>query len=368
LCQEKEAHTWKGGLAMDQGTKLEFAGQQFYIGMDIHKKSWSVSIYGEQVEHKTFNMPPEVGVLVKYLRRQFPGGSYKCVYEAGFSGYWIHDQLREKGVDCLVVNPADVPTKDKERRTKADPVDCRKMARGLRSGDLKGIYVPARGATEDRSLIRVRQSMVRKQTRCKNQIKSLLAFYGISIPLRSSWSRNYIRQLEGVRMERASGQSVLKAYLEELSHLREIMVGLNRELRALAMSDSYRFNVSLLRSIPGIGTLAAMTLLTELFDINRFTSLDTLANYVGLVPDTHGSGEKEYTGEITRRRNHLLRALLIECSWIAVRKDPVLMLVFNNLSKRMTKNRAIIRIARKLLNRIRFVLKNQQMYVPGVVE
>jgi transposase len=353
---------------MDQDSKLDFTGQQFYVGMDIHKKSWSVSIQGEEVEHKTFTMPPEVEVLAKYLRRQFPGGSYKCVYEAGYSGYWVHDQLREKGIDCLVVNPADVPTKDKERKTKADRVDCRKLARGLRSGDLKGIYVPARGAAEDRSLIRARQSMVSKQTRCKNQIKALLAFYGIVVSEGISWSRNHIRRLEGVKMERASGQSVLKAYLDELSHSREIVAGLNREIRALALTDDYRVNVSLLRSIPGIGTLAAMTLLTELFGIDRFKSLDALAGYVGLVPDTHGSGEREYTGDITRRRNPLLRALLIECSWMAVRRDPALMLAFNNLSKRMTKKRAIIRIARKLLNRIRYVLKNQQIYVPGVVE
>jgi transposase len=167
---------------MKKISKHGFEGQQIYVGMDIHKKSWSISIFTEEVEHKTFTQPPEVGILVNYLKRNFPGASYQSVYEAGFSGFWIHDRLREHGVQCLVVNPADVPTKDKERTSKTDRVDCRKLARSLRSGDIEGIYVPSRPKVEDRSLVRTRQSMVKKQTRCKNQLKSILQFYGIQIP------------------------------------------------------------------------------------------------------------------------------------------------------------------------------------------
>jgi transposase len=96
------------------------------------------------------------------LERTFPGATYHTVYETGFSGFWLHDKLREKGIDCMVFNPADVPTKDKERASKTDRVDCRKLARGLRNGEIKGIYVPSRVNVEDRSLVRTRQSMVRK--------------------------------------------------------------------------------------------------------------------------------------------------------------------------------------------------------------
>jgi hypothetical protein len=53
---------------------------------------------------------------------------------------------------------------------------------------------------------------------------------------------------------------------------------------------------------------------------------------------------------------------------VAVRKDPALLMSFNELSKKMPKNNAIIRIARKMLNQIRYVLKNQQEYVSAVVQ
>jgi transposase len=267
----------------------------------------------------------------------------------------------------MVVNPADVPTKHKEKAGKADKVDCRKLARNLRGGDIKGIYIPSRVHTEDRHLIRTRHGMVRKQTRCKNQIKSILFFYGIPIPEESHWSRNFIKWIEALRMERASGDLALKAHLEELKHLRQIIAGLNKAILALSRSDTYKDKVLLLRSVPGISTLTAMTLLTELYDISRFSSLDKLASYTGLVPDIKSSGDTEYTAGITYRRNPMLRAVLIEASWVAVRKDPALMMAFHTFSLRMKKTAAIVHIARKLLNRIRFVLMNQKRYVPAVI-
>lgn len=352
---------------MDKGNKLDFTGQHIYAGMDVHKKSWSISIHTEHFEHKTFTQPPEVKKLTNYLKRTFPGATYHSVYEAGFNGFWIHDQLKEEGIHCMVVNPADVPTKHKEKAGKADKVDCRKLARNLRNGDIKGIYIPYRAQAEDRHLIRTRQSMVRKQTRCKNQIKGMLFFYGIPIPENSHWSRNFINWIESISMERASGDLALKVHLEELKHLRQIIASLNKAILDLSKSDAYRNNVLLLRSVPGISTLTAMTLLTEIYDISRFSSLDKLASYTGLVPDIKSSGEMEYTAGITCRRNPTLRTILIEASWVAVRKDPALMMAFNKYSLRMKKTAAIVHIARKLLNRIRFVLINQERYVPAVV-
>jgi transposase len=358
-------------LAMNKRSKLNFSGQPIYIGLDVHKKSWSVSIFSEQGEYKTFSQTPKAETLVQYLQHHFPGAQYRSVYEAGYCGFWVHDQLREQGIQNIVANPADIPTQDKERRNKRDRVDCRKLARGLRSGDIKGIYTPPRWKLEDRSLIRTRLSMGRKQGRCKNQIKSMLLFYGVEIPEQREighWSRRFIRWIEGIQMERTSGNIALKIHLEELCHLRQIIAKLNRAIVALARTDQYRWWISLLKTIPGISTLGAMILLAELYEITRFRSIDELCSYVGLIPDTHGSGEKEHVGGITQRHHSYLRWLLIEASWVAVRKDPVLLESFQEYCKRMRKNKAIIKIARKLLNRIRYVLKNQAEYVAGVLE
>ena len=108
-----------------QDRKLEFTGQHIYVGIDVSKRSWSVSILVGEYYHKKFTQPPQADVLLNYLRRNFPGAEYHCVYEAGYCGFWIYEALTQGGIQCLVVNPADVPTSHKEKIHKTDPVDAR---------------------------------------------------------------------------------------------------------------------------------------------------------------------------------------------------------------------------------------------------
>ena len=100
---------------MMNDNKLSFEGQDIYVGIDTGKKSWTVTILTEQLEHKTFSQPPSPETLVGYLHKHFPLANYRCAYEAGYFGFWIHESLTSQGVDCIVVHPSDIPTRDKER-------------------------------------------------------------------------------------------------------------------------------------------------------------------------------------------------------------------------------------------------------------
>jgi hypothetical protein len=82
----------------------------------------------------------------------------------------------------------------------------------------------------------------------------------------------------------------------------------------------------------------------------------------------HLSDNKGYTGELTRRGHPMLKTALIECSWRAIKDDPALTKAFLDYCKRMKKNKAIVKICRKLASRIRFVLKNQVPYKKHLVE
>ena len=347
----------------------DFTGQEVFVGIDASRKNWRVAVRVGQQLHKRFAQPPEPEILMTYLHGHFPGARYHCVYEAGYEGFWIHDRLRELGALCIVVHPADVPTSDKERQFKNDPVDADKLARDLSNGTLRGIYVPTRPLVEDRTLVRMRGCFVRKQTRCKNQIKALLEFYGQHVPqeqLERHWSRAYIRWIESLTMERPSGQQALQALLEELIFLRQAIARINRQIRQLAHQEPYATVLPYISSVSGVSVLAAMIFVAEVVDITRFATLDELASYVGLVPGERSSGDSQLFTSVTRRRNAFLRHMIIECAWVAQREDPALLQAFIQLSKRMPKNRAIIRIARKLLNRMRFAWKNRQPYVVGV--
>ena len=353
---------------MKQINKLDFSGQDIYVGIDTGEKNWKVSILTNDFEHKTFTQPPEPKALVTYLHKHFPSANYMCAYEAGYFGFWIYYQLNQMGVNCIVVHPADIPTKDKERHNRNDTSDARKIARQLRNSELTPLYVPGQSELETRSLVRMRLEMKRKETRCKNQIKALLTFYGINIPdelVNSHWSRRFISWIESI--QQSNGNQALSALLMELGHLREIITKLTKQIHSLSKEEPYSQNVKYLTSISGIGILNAMVLLTELIDIKRFRNSDHLASYVGLAPGEDSSGNKEMSTGISRRRNGYLRSMLIESSWIAVRKDPALLKSYTELTKRMSKNEAIIRIAHKLLNRIRYVLVNQQSYKTGIL-
>jgi transposase len=352
-----------------QNTKPDFSNQTIFIGIDVHKKSWNVSIFTSDIHIKTFNQPPDSESLSRYLHRNYPGARYCAVYEAGYFGYGIHDSLRQKGIECILANPLDVPAKDKERRHKSDRIDSLKLGRALRSNEIEALYVPPPQYRYARTLIRSRSQIMKKQTRCKNQIKGLLGFYGYSLHADcpySHWSRAFIQWLQELELQDRSIRISLDLLIDELLHLRKSLLYVTRQIRDLSRTPLFCDDVRLLLSVPGIGVLAAMILLSEIITIARFSSLDKLATYVGLIPTCHDSGEKESDGSMTHRGNHFLKYILIEAAWVAVRHDPALLEKFQKLSHRMKKQRAIISVAKNLLNRIRYVLRHKQVYVPAI--
>lgn len=341
--------------------KFDFLGEEIYVGIDVHKKHWNVFIMSKHKEHKGFSQPPEAAVLSKYLRSNFPGATYYSVYEAGFCGFWPHRDLVKEGIHNIVVNPADVPSMDKEKKNKSDKVDCRKLCRSLRSGDLEPIHIPDLIELEERELVRVRMKLIRDERRCKCRIKGMLNLYGVQIPS-SGWTKGFMSWLKGRKLTTVSGTFALQALVQELEQTSDLKKGVAKQLRILIRDDRYEEPIKLLCGIPGVGLVTSLTFLTELGDTSRFKRLDQLCKYIGLVPCLHGSGDKEHVGNLTPRQNKHIMAVLIESAWSAVGKDPALMSAYHKLCRRMKGQEAIIRIARKLIARMRYVLLNHTQY------
>ncbi len=95
--------------------ELDFSNQLIFVGIDVHKKSWTVTIQIGGIKIKTFSMDPNPEQLSKHLKMNYPKGIYKTVYESGFSGYWIDRKLRSLGIENIIVNAADIPTSNKEK-------------------------------------------------------------------------------------------------------------------------------------------------------------------------------------------------------------------------------------------------------------
>jgi transposase len=175
-------------------------------------------------------------------------------------------------------------------------------------------------------------------------------------------------RLKTIPVQHGSGQEVLKLLIAEAEAIRKIHPPVNRKTGTLSQTEFYAGNHELTSSVPGTGPITGMSFLTAIEDINRFSSTGNFAGYAGPVPSCRSSGEKESNGAITSRAPKMLRDMIMESAWTATRKDPALHPAFCQLCKRMEPNKAIIRIARKLLNRIYHVLKNKVQYVCGTVE
>lgn len=354
-------------LMSSKGNELDFSGINIYAGIDAHLKNWRVTVLFDETPFKTFSMDPDAKQLGRYMKQNFPNGNYFTAYEAGFCGYSVHRELEKVGIKNIIVNPADIPTTDKERKQKEDSRDSRKIAYSLRSNQLRPIYIPTLMTEELRSFVRYRKSVVQDISRNKARIKSFLYRHGIAIPeqLQISsryWSTNFTRWLETVRLTTPHGHTAIQSTLETVYNLRATLLKVERQLRAIAKEPEYKDPVRWLTSIPGIGIVGAMTILSEIEDMRRFKNIDQLCSFVGLVPTTNSSDEREKIGGITPRNNKYLRNIIVEGAWIAIRSDPELALAYITLCKRMKANKAIIRIAKKLLRRIRYVLINQTEY------
>lgn len=356
---------------MAQVTQLDFIGHKIFCGVDVHKKSWRVNIQDEEFELEDFSQDADPSVLYQHLMRKYRGATFKVCYEAGFSGFGAQRWLQQQGVDCIVVNAADVVTTHKEQRRKTDKTDARKLCEHLQSKKAKPVYVPMMFWEHSRSLVRAREKIVRNQTRCKNRIWQLLHFSGLHLPkgyeVQQYWSKRFVLALQSMDCESEMLKTTLELYIKDYEHTRSLLLEATRSIRKLCAQEAYKGQIALLRSIPGIGAINAAVILFELQDISRFKHFDHLCSYVGLVPDTSDSGETKHTKGITVRHNQYLRSALVESSWSVVRKDPALLLKYKQYCKRMHRNRAIIRIAKHLLSRISFVLKNKKEYEIGVV-
>ena len=119
--------------------------------------------------------------------------------------------------------------------------------------------------------------------------------------------------------------------------------------------------------MPGIGGITAAGLLAELGDIRRFNRLDDLAAIIGLVPGIYESSDNKVCLGLTRRSNRYIRSLLVEATWVAVRTDMALQAYYRKHSAKEP-NKAIIKVAHKLLSRIRAVLITSIPYQTGIMK
>ncbi len=351
-----------------QGFVVE--GKEIFVGLEDSKRTWKIAVRSEKMLIHQTSMEAHYPILIKYLRNKFPKCRIHLMYEAGFKGFNLYDQLTEDGIECVVI-PPHVVTEPKVNRVKTDKRDAKRLAKVMEDHDYKfGCYIPDKERREDRQISRTLEAVKKDIIRSRNRIRKFLDFHGITPPFidPKRWGRAEFMALKNLDLSDPLRKSldILLAMLEELwAHMKE----LRNYLRQLCRKERYRRAYEIAKSLPGIGWYTAIRLVLELGeDLYRFSSSKQIAGFVGLGCSEYSTGETELKGHITGMGSRFIRATLVESSWVAIGKDPVLLDKFKRVwSSSGSKKKAIVAVARMLIVRFRACVMSGEPYVIGVI-
>lgn len=340
------------------------SNSEVWMGIDASVKSLAVTLVDAagQVFHRSA-IPATEAAVTAFLAR-LPGCKVHATYEAGPTGYWLVNVLKRTGCEAFMTPPSMVPVAPGDQ-VKTDRRDSQKLALLLAGKQLKPVHLHTNRQYAERELVRSRNRAVRARSRVCQQIKSLLLMHDIRIPegIKANWSRAHLEWLRSVQ----TGQTCLDLALAELVHryddLHASVRRLDKHVAELVEQPHLVERVRLLQSIPGIGILTAVVLLTEMGDGSRFPRSASIGHYAALTPSERS------TGESTNRRGHLrscgnawIRTALIEAAWTLVYRDAPAERRYRKIAARRGKKIAITAMARWLSKVVFAILRDNRTY------
>lgn len=286
-----------------------------FVGLDVHADNIAVAVACGRQEPRSLGVVPNTPRAVYRMLAKLGDPSTMLVcYEAGPTGYGLQRGLQERGVRCIVVAPALVPSRPGER-IKTDRRDARKLARFLRSGDLVEIYVPDEQTEAMRDLERAFGDAKKAQKVARQTLGSFLLRHGRRWSGKTNWTQAHLEWIRKQRFEHEASERTLVHYLETLEAANERVTWLKQSMADLVEDWHLAPLVKALQAFRGIRLITAVILAAELGDLRRFDKPTQLMAYLGLVPSEHSSGNTRRQGGITKTGNGHARRVLVESAW-----------------------------------------------------
>jgi transposase len=339
-----------------------------FAGLDVDKKSISVTFTDHQGLLKSLTMPYNVEYLVNHVRKQYPDKRVAFAYEAGPTGYGLYDGLEAQAYKCVIASPSMIP-KAPGQRVKTNRLDSVGISENLRGGQLKPIHVPTPLYRELRHLTQLRDILVSEMMGMKQRIKSLLLMEGLEFPpapAGSQWSF-----LVKAKLRKLTCSSVVRFKLDQLLDSLEFnekqILKASREIRRFCQTDPELSQcIKYLQSLPGIGWIVSSQLMARIGDWRQIKNIRQLPAFLGLIPTERSTGDRTVRGSITHTGDGRLRSKLIQASWSAIRQDGELREFFRTVAKAHPRHCAarvaIVAVAHKLCVRASVVLMQQRPY------
>ncbi len=327
-----------------------------FAGVDYHKK-FSMVTLGDQAGKAvlTQRLPNDQHSIEEFFS-QYPNVQVAVESCRGYE--WFVDLLKEIGATVHLANPYQVALIAKTR-CKTDKIDSRILMELLAMGFLPTCYQPTPAERRLRERLRWRCHLVRNASRIKIRVHALLDKENLGLNRKYLWRGAAREALERVELKGPGRQQLLHKHLKLIEQFEKVLAIEDDWVRKTARASQ---DAQLLMTIPGIGEFSALTVLAELGNIKRFKRSAQVVNFAGLNPSLHQSANSRHAGPITKQGSSSLRWILVQDAWQAVRFSPQFRLFFLSVSKRCGRHAAIVATARKLLQVIFRVLRDQEPY------
>jgi transposase len=349
-------------------TSIDVRDYDLLCGLDVDRSSISVSVSDGRSIIRSVALPYDSGNLLSFVSNAYPGKRIAFAYEAGPTGFGLHDALVNADHACLVVSPGSIP-EAANNRVKTNRLDSVKLATLLSGGLLRGIRIPSESIRQLRSLVHLRYTYMNDIRAYKCRIKAELLKEGIAFPAQgrgSGWTLGAIQALRNLECSVVTSIKI-NSILNHLAHLYEQLRLSEVALKSFVGGDEdLKRCISYLMSCPGIGWRIACYTLARLGDWRHLGRSKEAGAFFGLVPTENSTGDRTDRGSITKCGDPRLRSMLIQGAWSAVRRDSELKAFYEQIClthpKRLAARVAIVAVARKLAERMHCVLKEQRMY------
>ena len=329
-----------------------------YVGLDVHSRQSSLCILNASggIVNQVQLKGPRAAVVDRLRQLDQP---FSICYEASCGYGHLYEALRPLAAHVAVAHPAKLRLIYKSKR-KNDRVDAQKLAKLLLLDMVPSVHVPHVDVRAWRSLIILRQRVMAQLVRAKNQIRAVLRENDIAGP-KWLWSKKKLAWLESLELHPVA-RLRLELAVEEFKSLNGKIKRLEAELQKYA--DRHPA-VRLLMTIPGVGIRTAETFVAWVDDITRFRRpARQLGAYFGLVPCQDASADKNRLGHITRDGPPVMRKLITEAAWTAIKKCPAFKRFFERImaGKPERKKIAIVAAAHRLIRVMGAMMRTGEAY------
>ena len=288
-----------------------------YVGLDVSMKETFFCIVdecGKVVHQGHVKTDPE---LIAESVKKFQIPIELAGIESGSISHWLVDELLKLNVPALCIDARKMATLLSVKVNKTDKNDAKGIADAMRCGMYRAVTQKSSNAMEVSTLMGCRRLLVEQKVQTTNGIRGFLKTYGIR--LGPTTDSNFVKKVRAVLPEsRIIAKEGIEILLNQFESLYENLKKMTTRVEMLARQDE---DIKLLTTIPGVGTITAMTFKAEIDDPKRFKNSRAVGAYLGMTPKQYSSGETKRLGRISKCGSPEVRGLLNEAAVVLLTRS-----------------------------------------------